>query len=194
MACVSATHSNRYPWQFSESLIMIDIPINKKRLNSNRSRIIAVIKNEPGILTRSIMARLPDLTKRKIENALSALQCKKSITRTGETGLPGHWYVLRDPYSVTKEVFAPPPKKMSPAGDNLAPGILINKMAGTYTPSRAAPMRPGADDHMQHRSLRGDMRVEHRAPLGMQSTPRHVGSRVADDLNFILKQAQEKQK
>lgn len=168
---------------------MIDIPINKKKLNSNRSRIIAVIKNEPGILTRNIMARLPDLTKPGVENALSALRQRRDLVCQREPGLPGHWYVLSDPYSKTKEVLPPPPKKPQPAGDNLAPGTLINKMSGIYSPSRSAPMRPGADDHLQHRSLRGDARIEHRPPLSMQSTPRHVGSRVADDLNYIKKQA-----
>ncbi len=169
---------------------MIDIPVNKKKLNSNRSRIIAVIKNEPGILTRNIMARLPDLTKPEVENALNALRQRRDLVCQREPGLPGHWYILNDPYSKTKETFTPPPKKqINSKGDNIAPGTLINKMAGTYTPSRASPMRPGADDHLQHPSRRNDVRIEHRAPFGMQSTPRHVGSRVADDLNYILKQA-----
>lgn len=170
---------------------MIDIPVNKKKLNSNRSRIIAVIKNEPGILTRNIMARLPDLTKPEVENALNALRQRRDLVCQREPGLPGHWYVLSDPYSKTKEALPPPPKKPSPAGDNLAPGTLIDKMAGTYTPSRASPMRPGADDHMRHPSRRNDLRVEHRAPFGMQSTPRHIGSRVADDLNYIKKLSAE---
>jgi len=169
---------------------MIDIPINKKKLNSNRSRIIAVIKNEPGILTRNIMARLPDLTKPEVENALNALRQRRDLVCQREPGLPGHWYILNDPYSATKEVFAPPPKKqVNSKGDNITPGTLISKMAGTYTPSRASPMRPGADDHLQHPSRRNDDRVEHCPPFGMQSTPRHIGSRVADDLNYIKKQA-----
>lgn len=172
---------------------MIDIPINKKKLNSNRSRIIAVIKAEPGILTRNIMARLPDLTKPEVENALNALSQRRDLVCQRVPGLPGHWYILNDPYSAMKEVFAPPPKKqVNSKGENITPGHLISKMSGTYTTSRASPMRPGADDHLQHPSRRNDLRVEHRAPLGMQSTPRHVGNRVADDLNFILKQAAQK--
>lgn len=170
---------------------MIDIPTNKPKINSNRSRIIAVIKSEPGIMTRNIEARLADLTKREIENALHALQHKKSLVCQREPGLPGHWYVLNDPYSTTKEMLPPPPKKQAAAGDNITPGHLINKMAGTYTPSRQSPMRPGADDHLLHPSRRNDDRVEHRAPFGMQSTPRHIGNRVADDLNYIKKQAAE---
>lgn len=170
---------------------MINIPTNKPKNDSNRSRIIAVIKSEPGIMTRNIEARLADLTKREIENALHALRHKKSLVCQREPGLPGHWYVLNDPYSKTKEALPSPPKKPSPAGDNITPGHLINRMVGTYIPSRQSPMRPGADDHLQHPSRRNDDRVEHRPPFGMQSTPRHIGSRVADDLNYILKQAAE---
>lgn len=168
---------------------MINIPTNKPKNDSNRSRIIATIKAEPGIMTRNIEARLADLTKREIENALHALQHKNTLVCQREPGLPGHWYVLSDPYSTNKEALPPPPKKQPAAGDNITPGHLINKMAGTYIPSRASPMRPGADDHLQHPSRRNDDRVEHRPPFGMQSTPRHIGSRVADDLNYILKQA-----
>lgn len=170
---------------------MINIPTNKPKNDSNRSRIIATIKAEPGIMTRNIEARLADLTKREIENALHALRHKKSLVCQREPGLPGHWYVLNDPYSKTKEALPSPPKKPSPAGDNITPGHLINRMVGTYIPSRQSPMRPGADDHLQHPSRRNDDRVEHRPPFGMQSTPRHIGSRVADDLNYILKQAAE---
>lgn len=168
---------------------MIDIPTNKPKNDSNRSRIIDVIRAEPGIMTRNIEARLADLTKREIENALHALQHKKSLVCQREPGHPGHWYVLSDPYSTTKETLPPPPKKQPAAGDNITPGHLINKMAGTYIPSRQSPMRPGADDHLQHPSRRNDERVKHLPPFGMQSTPRHVCSRVADDLNYILKQA-----
>lgn len=168
---------------------MINIPTNKPKNDSNRSRIIATIKAEPGIMTRNIEARLADLTKREIENALHALQHKKSLVCQREPGLPGHWYVLNDPYSTTKETLPPPPKKQSAAGDSITPGHLINKMVGTYIQSRQSPMRPGADDHLQHPSRRNDERVKHRAPFGMQSTPRHVSSRVADDLNYIKKQA-----
>lgn len=168
---------------------MINIPTNKPKNDSNRSRIIAVIKAEPGIMTRNIEARLADLTKREIENALHALQHKKSLVCQCEPGHPGHWYVLSDPYSTTKETLPPPPKKQPAAGGNITPGHLINKMAGTYTPSRQSPMRPGANDNLQHPSRRNDDRVEHRPPFGMQSTPRHFSSRVADDLNYIKKQA-----
>lgn len=168
---------------------MINIQIDKPKNGSNRSRIIAVIKSEPGIMKRNILARLPDLTKLQIENALGVLKYKKSLVCQREPGLPGHWYVLNDPYSATQETLPPPPKKQPAAGDNITPGHLINKMVGTYTPSRQSPMRPGADDHLQHPSRRNDDRVEHRPPFGMQSTPRHIGSRVADDLNYILKQA-----
>lgn len=173
---------------------MINIPTNKPKNDSNRSRIIATIKAEPGIMTRNIEARLADLTKREIENALHALQHKKSLVCQREPGLPGHWYVLSDPYSTTKETLPPPPKKPSAAGDNITPGHLINKMAGTYTPSRQSPMRPGANDNLQHPSRRNDDRVEHRPPFGMQSTPRHICDRVADDLNYIKKQQQKEVK
>lgn len=171
---------------------MINIPTNKPKNDSNRSRIIATIKAEPGIMTRNIEARLADLTKREIENALHALRHKKSLVCQRVPGLPGHWYVLSDPYSTTKEALPPPPKKPSATGDNITPGHLINKMVGTYTPSRQSPMRPGANDHLQHPSRRNDDRVEHRPTFGMQSTPRHIGSRVADDLNYIKKIAAEK--
>lgn len=168
---------------------MINIPTNKPKNNSNRSRIIAVIKSEPGIMTRKIESRLTDLTKREIENALHALRNKNTLVCQRQPGKPGHWYILNDPYSATKETPPPPPKKPSAAGDNITPGHLINRMVGTYILSRQSPMRPGANDHLQHPSRRNDDRVEHRAPFGMQSTPRHFSSRVADDLNYIKKQA-----
>ena len=171
---------------------MIETKIIKKKTDSNRSRVIDTIKAEPGIMTRNIVDRLLDLTKHEVENALSALRQMRSLVCSREPGLPGHWYVLNDPYSASNETSASPPSKPKPACDNLAPGTLINKMAGIYTQASATPMRQGANDHMRYCSLRGDVRVEHRAPIGMQFTPRHIGSRVADDLNFILKQAREK--
>ena len=51
------------------------------------------------------------------------------------------------------------PKKLikkNPPTDNLAPGIMINKMAGVYVPTRTQPMRPGAMDHEACKSLRAD--------------------------------------
>lgn len=38
----------------------------------------------------------------------------------------------------------------------IAPGIMINKMAGVYVPTRTQPMRPGAMDHEACKSLRTD--------------------------------------
>jgi hypothetical protein len=38
----------------------------------------------------------------------------------------------------------------------IAPGIMINKMAGVYVPTRTQPMRPGAMDHEACQSLRTD--------------------------------------
>lgn len=38
----------------------------------------------------------------------------------------------------------------------IAPGTMINKMAGVYVPTRTQPMRPGAMDHEACKSLRTD--------------------------------------
>ena len=173
---------------------MIDATINKKKLDSNRSRVIAVIKDRPGATVVIMEGYLFDLTRREIISALNALQQKKSLICQRDPGFPGHWYIRYDPYSTTNEVYPSPPSKHGEDKSNITPGTLISKMSGTYTPSRASTMRPGADDHLKYRSLRGDELVEHRSPFGMQSTPRHFGSRVSDDLNFILKQAQENKK
>ena len=56
------------------------------------------------------------------------------------------------------------PKKLikkKPATDNLAPGTMINKMAGVYVPTRTQPMRPGATDHESCMSRRADGLVRH---------------------------------
>ena len=38
----------------------------------------------------------------------------------------------------------------------VAPGVMINKMAGIYVPTRTQPMRPGAMDHESCMSRRAD--------------------------------------
>ena len=38
----------------------------------------------------------------------------------------------------------------------IAPGTMINKMAGVYVPTRTQPMRPGATDHEACMSRRAD--------------------------------------
>ena len=50
-------------------------------------------------------------------------------------------------------------KKAPPPTDNLAPGIMINKMAGVYVPTRTQPMRAGAMDHESCKSRRADSLV-----------------------------------
>ena len=47
-------------------------------------------------------------------------------------------------------------KKSPPPTDNLAPGAMIDKMSGVYVPTRTQPMRPGAMDHEDCKSLRAD--------------------------------------
>ena len=47
-------------------------------------------------------------------------------------------------------------------------------------------LRPGCQDHLQHPSRRGDVLVEHRPPLSMQSSsPRGTESRVLTELQRI---------
>ena len=51
------------------------------------------------------------------------------------------------------------PKKLlkkKPPTDNLAPGVMIDKMAGVYVPTSTQPMRPGAMDHEACMSRRAD--------------------------------------
>ena len=50
-------------------------------------------------------------------------------------------------------------KKSPTPTDNLAPGTMINKMAGVYVPTRTQPMRPGAMDHEACMSRRTDVLV-----------------------------------
>ena len=47
-------------------------------------------------------------------------------------------------------------KKSPPPTDNLAPGMMIDKMSGVYVPTRTQPMRPGAMDHEACKSRRAD--------------------------------------
>ena len=47
-------------------------------------------------------------------------------------------------------------KKSPPPTDNLAPGMMIDKMSGVYVPTRTQPMRPGATDHEACMSRRAD--------------------------------------
>lgn len=91
------------------------------------------------------------IKKQQVDNAIKTLIRRGAIQNISATPRPAI-------YTADMTIKAPPrvkrerkPKTEIQASDKyvgiVAPGTMIDKMAGVYVPTRTQPMRPGAMDH-----------------------------------------------
>lgn len=117
--------------------------------DSHMSRVLALLKRQPGMTVGEIAASLSGLVQHEVRRALARLRDSGLVEREGTTNL---WYA--------KEA-----KEKAPAkAEN------INYWKSGTLPSME-PSRPDALDHTLVLSRRGDAFVEHSAPMGIESVP-----------------------
>ena len=102
------------------------------------------------------------IKKQQVDNAIKTLIRRGAIQNVSTTPRPAI-------YTADMTIKAPPrvkqerkPKAESQTPEKyvgiVAPGTMIDKMAGVYMPTRTQPMRPGAMDHEACMSRRADGR------------------------------------
>lgn len=100
------------------------------------------------------------IKKQQVDNAIKTLIRRGAIQNISATPRPAI-------YTANMTIKAPPrvKRERKPKAENqapkkyvgiVAPGTMIDKMAGIYVPTRTQPMRPGAMDHEACMSLRAD--------------------------------------
>lgn len=125
--------------------------------DSHMSRVLALLKRQPGMTVGEIAASLSGLVQHEVRRALARLRDSGLVERDGA---PNLWYAKES-------------KEKAPAkAEN------INYWKSGTLPSME-PSRPDALDHTLVLSRRGDAFVEHAAPMGIESVP--VKAQVAID-------------
>ena len=100
------------------------------------------------------------IKKQQIDNAIKTLVRRGAIQNIRATPRPAIYtadMTIKSPPRVKQER-KPNAEIQAPQKyvGIVAPGVMINKMAGVYMPTRTQPMRPGAMDHESCKSMRAD--------------------------------------
>lgn len=100
------------------------------------------------------------IKKQQVDNAIKTLIRRGAIQNISATPRPAIYtadMTIKSPPRVKRER---KPKAEIQAPEKyvgiVAPGTMIDKMAGVYVPTRTQPMRPGAMDHESCMSSRAD--------------------------------------
>lgn len=107
-----------------------------------------------------LLDNISGIKKQQVDNAIKTLVRRGAIQNVSATPRPAI-------YTADMTIKAPPrvklarkPKAKSQTPEKyvgiVAPGTMIDKMAGVYVPTRTQPMRPGATDHESCMSRRAD--------------------------------------
>ena len=135
-----------------------------------KAEILRIVSMDQPTATVYISARLPESRFESVRYAIALLHKEGKLKNVGRHNayrwaLPSYVTDVNPipprHHSARKDEEKPPkkqPKKVPPT-DNLAPGMMINKMSGVYVPTRTQPMRPGAMDHEACMSRRADCLV-----------------------------------
>lgn len=132
-----------------------------------RAEILRIVSMDQPIATVYISARLPESRFESVRYAIALLHKEGKLKNVGRHNayrwaLPDYVTEVKPipprHHSAHEDEEKPPKKQLKkvPPTDNLAPGTMINKMAGVYVPTRTQPMRPGATDHESCMSRRAD--------------------------------------
>ena len=132
-----------------------------------KAEIMRMIQKHQPVATIDISTRLPTSRFESVRYAVDLLRKEGKIKNVGRHNAARwalHSYVMQtEPVTVRRRYVKTQddeqqkkPVKKEPATDNLAPGTMINKMAGVYVPTRLQPMRPGSMDHEACMSRRAD--------------------------------------
>ena len=132
-----------------------------------KAEILRIISMDQPAATVDISARLPESRFESVRYAIALLHKEGKLKNVGRHNAyrwalpsyvtevqpipPRHHSAREDEEKPLKKLI-----KKTPATDNLAPGMMINKMSGVYVPTRTQPMRPGATDHEACKSMRAD--------------------------------------
>lgn len=121
------------------------------------ARMLAVIQRHQPCTMQDIRHHMTEYVREAVDLCRKRLAESKKIANVG-TVSSGLWAIARPGLQTAKAKAKPkPPKKVAPPSDNLAPGRLIEKMIGNWVPPKPV-MRPGANDHEKHPSLRSGVR------------------------------------
>lgn len=100
------------------------------------------------------------IKKQQADNAIKTLVRRGAIQNISTTTRPAIYTADMTVKTSPRAKQVRKPKSDSQTPDKyvgiIAPGTMINKMAGVYVSTRTQPMRPGAMDHEACKSLRTD--------------------------------------
>jgi len=132
-----------------------------------KAEVLRLLKRHQPMTTAELVAQNAECRFESVRYSIDLLRKDNKVKNVGRHNSAlwalSDYVMLTEPvtkrhHSSRSEPCALPKKliKKKPQTDNLAPGIMINKMAGVYVPTRTQPMRPGAMDHEACKSLRTD--------------------------------------
>ena len=122
--------------------------------------ILSIIKRLGKATREQLLDNTSGIKKQQVDNAIKTLVRRGAIQNINDTPRPAIYtadMTIKSPPRVKQER-QPKAKNQAPQKyvGIVAPGTMINKMAGVYVPTRTQPMRPGATDHESCMSRRAD--------------------------------------
>lgn len=123
--------------------------------------ILNSIKRLGKATREQLLDNISGIKKQQVDNAIKTLIRRGAIQNVSATR-PAIYTADMTIKSPPRVKLVRKPKAEIQASDKyvgiVAPGTMIDKMAGVYVPTRTQPMRPGATDHESCMSRRADGR------------------------------------